>query len=774
MKRETFDLIFNDVKKRGGSFVPGFNPMVRDVALSLAWRTQKTANEQSFLQVRAQTVKELSKLVEIFIHPGWTLAGEHLVPFQWYSFGSQALKCNDEKQKALLKLGYEDQLEDIVRDVTDASRRCSATAIGPLSEEIKEILCSWGVTKSSNVIMGGGWIENHSIRDYDKVVRIGYRGLLNEIDAELQTHQITEPDYPQRETFLNGLRAICEAAIIIAGRYAELAVKMAGNTTCPNDRERLLDMAKTCRRVPEHGASTLREAVQSLWFAHLVTCAEDGINANSLGHLDRIFEPYYQNDLAAGRITREDAVDLMTELAAKLYLDYDVQAITLGGVNSDGSSAITDMSYIILEASAVFGELRDLSVRIDRNTPDEFLNACAKLVIRGGGIPFFFNDESFIPALTDRGIPLHDAREYSPIGCVELTIPGKANPHAVSGWFNATKCFELALYDGKDPISGKQIGPQTGELASFQTFNEVKHAFFQQVDFFAARMVYICHRGEHLQREFGPLPGWSLLTDDCIKRGRDITNGGALYNYHSICLMGVPDTADALAAMEKFVYDEGSVDAGELLLALKDNFQGHEALRQKLSKGAPKYGNGEDKPDALAAEICNYFIDKMDSMSTPEARFFVHLFTFKLNIDFGKSVGALPDGRLAGDPLAYSLSAHQGRDLNGLTSLFRSLAKMPHHKAAAGSAAIIDLHPSILENVEGQQMLVQLIKTAIRMGIGQLQWNVVSADQLEKAKADPEHFGNIPVRVAGYSQLFKLIEPELQDHIIARYKHKTM
>jgi formate C-acetyltransferase len=286
-------------------------------------------------------------------------------------------------------------------------------------------------------------------------------------------------------------------------------------------------------------------------------------------------------------------------------------------------------------------------------------------------------------------------------------------------------------------------------------------------------MVYHCRRGEALQRSYGALPGWSLLTDDCIRRGRDITNGGAVYNYHSICLMGVPDTADALAAMEKYVYEDGSVSVEELKKAMKDNFQGHDALRQKLLKGAPKYGNGEDAPDRLAAELCTDFIGRMDAFSTPDNRFFVHLFTFKINIEFGKKVGALPDGRLAGEPLAYSLSAHQGRDLAGVTALLHSLSRMPHHMAAGGSAAIIDLHPSILENANGTETLVNLIKSAVQMGVGQLQWNVVSAEQLQKAKADPEHFGNIPVRVAGYSQLFKLIDPELQDHIIARYKHKS-
>lgn len=769
MQNNKLSLMGDDVKARNGSFIPGLNPMLRDVAIYHAMQPQR-----SRLQVRAASIHELAKLVQLAIYPNWTLAGEHLNPGCWIAYGMISLPDESARREALCRIGFGDKFADIKKAVDDF-HHCNCAAVpGKIIPENSAGAGGWGATHTDEVYWGIGWTENHSIRDYAKLIRLGYGGLKKDIEVELQAHPITAPDYPDRENFLRGALSICDAGITLGCRYAALAEQMAEKTEDIEDRKRLQNMGAICRRVPEHGATSFREAVQSLWFAHLITCAEDGINANSLGLLDRILEPYYQKDLADGKITRDQAVDLMAELAAKLYLDYDVQAITLGGGNVDGTSAVSDMSYIILDATAAFGELRDLSVRIDKNTPDEFLLACAKLVIQGGGIPFFFNDDCFIKALTDRGISLPDARTYSPIGCVELTIPGKANPHAVSGWFNLTKCLELALYNGIDPASGKQLGPSTGELAELKTFTDLKLALFRQVDHFASLMIYNCHRGESTQRAFGALPGWSLLTDDCIKRGRDITNGGAVYNYHSICLMGVPDTADALAAMEKFVYGDGSVNHIELLRAITDNFQGHDALRQKLLKGAPKYGNGEDAPDRLAAELCNYFIDKMDSWSTPDNRIFVHLFTFKVNIQFGKKVGALPDGRLAGEPLAYSLSAHQGRDLNGVTSLFRSLAQMPHHKAAAGSAAIIDLHPSVIEDANGAEMLTQMVKSAVQMGIGQLQWNVVSAEQLQKAKSDPEHYGNIPVRVAGYSQLFKLIEPELQDHIIARYKHKSM
>ncbi|MCP4640118.1 MAG: glycyl radical protein, partial [bacterium] len=418
------------------------------------------------------------------------------------------------------------------------------------------------------------------------------------------------------------------------------------------------------------------------------------------------------------------------------------------------------------------GFIRDVSIRLSTKTPESFVEQAAELIVRGGGIPFIFNDECFVPALTDRGIALEDARNYAPIGCIELTIPGKTIPHAVSGEFNALKCLELALFDGKDPRTGEQLGPRTGLLTDFAAYDQLYDAYAKQVEFFAQRMVYHCSRGELAQRDGGPLPCWSALTDDCIARGRDITDGGAIYNYHSVCLLGTPNTADALYAVKKLVFEEEAVDAAELLDALKADFDGCESLRKQLLTGAPKYGNDQEEVDAIARDVANHFIDVMDqARSALGARFFVHLFTFLWNIDFGRHTGATPDGRHAGDPLAYSLSAHQGRDQEGVTAMLQSLSRIPHHRAAGATAAIIDLDPKLVEGEAGIKRLVQIIRTAVGMGVGQLQFNVTTVERLLKAQQDPEHYGNLPVRVAGYSQKFNLLTKELQELVIARTKH---
>ncbi|MCY2930092.1 MAG: hypothetical protein NTV86_11475, partial [Planctomycetota bacterium] len=615
--------------------------------------------------------------------------------------------------------------------------------------------------------------ENHSIRDYAKVIRIGFGGVRREIEQALGGADRAAPDYAHAENFWLAGLDICDAGILLGRRYAQEARRLADLADSPQEKTRLEGIAERCSRVPAEGARTLAEAVQALWLAHILTCGEDGINANSLGRLDQILYPCYAADLAAGRIDRQGAVELMEELGCRLYLEYDVQAITLGGVNREGQDAVNDLSYVILDATDNLGFVRDLSVRLHRDSPPAFVLRASELIARGGGIPFIFNDDCFIPALADRGIELADARDYAPIGCIELTVPGRAIPHAVSGWFNSTKCLELALFNGLDPVSGRHVGPQTGEFGEFRSFDDFFAAYTRQVETFARSMVYHCNRGELAQRDGGPLPCWSVLTDDCIRRGRDITDGGAVYNYHSICFLGTANTADSLIAVKQFIFDEPRVPRADLLAALRENFQGRESLRQMLLTRAPKYGNDQRDVDDIARRVCEHFIGLMDRMRSPlNGRYFVHLFSFLCNIDFGKGLGATPDGRLAGEPLAYSLSANQGRDTNGVTAMLNSLARLPHNQAAGATAAIVEIDPALVEGPGGAQILAQLIKTAMRMRIGQLQWNVTTVERLRQAQQDPEKYGNLAVRVAGYSQKFKFINRELQEHIIARTKHR--
>lgn len=746
--------LLRKIKAKNGSFPDFSNPMLRDAA-----RFRAFSPSRSLSQIRANIIYESAKLAPLVFDPDTRLAGDHLNHF----YGDDSKRSDIEKQHDLDLLG-EFPLAEIRAVVTVLQQNFSAVSSGECMPETLPGQSCCGLDKPRQgepapAFLAIGWMENHSIRDYAFLLKHGFGGIRRIVERELERYPLQSTEYIRRENFLRGALAVCDSGLLFGRRHAELARKAGAE-----------EIAENCLAI-ESGAKNLPQAVQLLWLGHLIACADDGINANSIGRLDQILQPYYEHDIAAGTLTRAEAVNWMIELAVKLYLPYDVQAITLGGVNRDGNPAICEMSEIILEATDRFGEIRDLSVRVTAHTPDRFLEQCARMVLKGGGIPFFFNDDCFIPSLANRGIALEDARNYAPIGCVELTIPGKANSRAVSGWFNLLRVLELTLFGGRDPQTGEAILPLSPALPDIDSFDELCKLFDRNVEAMAARMIYHCRRGEQNQRVLGSLPAFSLLTPSCLKRGRDITDGGAEYDWHSICLVGVPDVTDCLTALKHLLFDKRKITAQQLLDALKNDFKNEEPLRQMLLKGVPKYGNGDDETDRLAADISRNFIALMDRWSENDNRIFVHLFSFFANVLFCSNVGAMPDGRHAGEPLAYSLSPHQGRDSEGVTMLLRSLAKQPHREAAGGSAAIIDLHPSLFAKEAGEKRFVTLLRSALAMGIGQMQWNVVSAERLELAKKDPEHYGNIPVRVAGYSQFFKLIPPEIQDHVIARTKH---
>lgn len=760
-----------DVVARQGSFVTNPAVPIDDLAL---WRA--FAPGQSRVQRRAAFLRELVGLAQVEIRPHWTLAGEHLRPLSYWT-SARPEPTHAARWAALgIAAAEAEQIQRCVQawggDVQGAVPRGTLYAdVGVAAPESTAGKGNWG-GQGSDVYWAWGWIENHSIRDYAKVLRLGFAGIKDEVSAQLAAAEWSAPDFPRQENFWRAALAVCDAGILLGRRYAELAAAQAAAATTPAEQDRLVEMAACCARVPARGARTLREALQALWFAHLLTCGEDGINANSLGRLDQILYPYYQADLARGVLTRESALELLAEFGCKLYLDYDVQAITLGGVDAQGRCAVNDLSYLLLDATQQVGFIRDLSIRVSQQSPPAFLQRACELIAAGGGIPFIFNDDCFLPALSERGIPLADARDYAPIGCIELTIPGKANPHAVSGWFNAAKCLELALFDGRDPRTGEQLGPRTGTLADHPTFASLLAAYDTQVEHFARRMVYHCNRGELMQRERGPLPCWSVLTDDCIARGRDLTDGGALYYYHSVCLLGTANTADSLMAVKQCVYDQQTVTPQALLDALRSDFAGAEDLRQRLLREVPKYGNDVAEVDLLAKRIDDHFITLMDTMRSPlGGRYFVHLFSFLCNLAFGKCLGATPDGRRAGEPIAYSLSAQQGRDEHGATAMLNSLARLPHARAAGASAAIIELDPAVVAGPSGVARLTALLRAALILGVGQLQFNVVTVAQLRQAQQDPERYGDLPVRVSGFSQKFRLVPPDLQEHIIARTKH---
>lgn len=638
------------------------------------------------------------------------------------------------------------------------------TPVAPKPRELQ-------LAEEHGVVSVWGSDLNHSIRAYEKVLRLGFSGLQAEVESVLASLDLTDPDAGVRRANLLAFRAICESAKKLGARHAEMAREMAASCGDADGADEWNRIADICERVPAEPARTFREAVQSLCFAHIITVWEDGINANGIGRIDQFLWPYLERDLADGTITMDAAAEILAALWIKLYRPYDVQQMMIGGQLSDGSDATNPLSYLVLDVTEGLGFVRCLSARLHKQSQREFVSRCVDLLAAGGGIPFFFNDEALIPALVRHGIPLQDARGYAAIGCIEITIPGKANPHAVSHWINLAKVLELALNDGCDLLDGGQVGPRTGSLADFTSIHEVMSAYTRQLDYFSRLAVdgsnaaEIAHRGQYR------LPYLSMLTDDCVAQGMDIIEGGARYNYHSSAAMGIPNAADSLAALHLAVFEDKVISPREMLEVLRNNFAGSEDLRLMLRNRLPKYGNDEPIPDGFAAELARQYCELLAGYTTPSGgSYFSHLFTFVLMLSHGKLTGASPEGRLAGEPLAYSVSPAQGRDREGITAALNSLAKIPHHMAAASSSAILEITPSLLDE-SGRETFVALLIAAIGKDVGQLQFNVVNADTLRAAQDDPDRYSNLCVRVSGFSQRFCLLDREMQEHIIARTKH---
>ena len=721
----------------------------------------------SSIQRRARGLARVLRELPIALWEDERLVGHHYLGDEQLDFPDiMGWDARRDQRLAETKLSVQQRQRYSLLARSMPRYRGDMSILGPLPEAITS-------SQERRILSIFGSLLNHSIRGYATLLAKGFMGLADDIQAAMAAADPTEPAYAQRRTFWLAALEIAQAGAELGRRYAAELEHAAAACPDPNRRAELREMADICRQVPAHPARTFREAVQALWFGHTVTCWEDAVNANGIGRIDQILWPYYQDDLAAGRITPEQAMEILAELWVKLYRSYDVQQMMVGGQTADGADATNELSYLVLEVTRALGFVRCLSVRLHRESPRALVRQSVDLLAQGGGIPFFFNDETMIPALTAKQIPLEEARGYAAIGCVEITIPGRAAPHAVSNYMNLAKCLELALHDGVDPADGAQLGPRTGSLTDHESIDDVWRAYQAQAEHFGRLAAQGSNQVALLDSLTFSLPYRSMLTEDCIQRGLDINWGGARHNYHESAAIGIPNVGDSLEALDQLVFQRQQVSRATLLDALAADFCGYEDLQQALLHRAAKYGNDIDSVDTWVARAAAHYCDLLSGIPTLfGGRFFVHLFSFLVMIDFGRATGALPDGRWAGAPLAYSVSAGQGRDESGVTAMLLSLSKLPHDQAAGSSSAIIEVTPKLLEEV-GRERFADLLITAIRQGVGQMQWSIVDADVLREAQAHPEEHRNLCVRVSGFSQQFVLLDRALQDHIIARTKHDT-
>lgn len=607
---------------------------------------------------------------------------------------------------------------------------------------------------------------NHTTIDYQLLLTEGLSGVIARIDERLSRVRSDEADAAAQTDFLRALRVVAEGYIDLCRRYGALAEAQAAACTDAVRAEELQQIAVHCRRVVAEPARNFREACQSLWFGFL-------FQPDAPGRVDYLLWPFFQGDLAQGALTREAAKELLGELWIK-YFSYlgasqpvgAMHHLTLGGVTPDGADASSALTDLCLEVTHDLQLHRpQVGLRWHADMPAERLRAAVRTWRSGTGSPDLCNDMVLVPALTAVGVAVEDARDFSLSGCQEVIVSGKAQMGSVEGFINVAKTVRMALGLEPELFTPPQPAPETFD------------AFWEVVADAMARVVAGAHTASHLRDEAAaadPALCASLLVHDCIERAKGYSQGGARYNFCNWNAVGMANTADALLAIKRLVYDERQLTLAELRAALQADWQGYEALQQRMLQAIPKFGNDEDEVDALAARIITH-LDACLKRHTPYRGGSYILGTLagaeNMHMEFGRVTGATPDGRRQGERLADSIGAAQGRDRQGITALLNSVAKLPHGVLPTATTLNLKLDPGLIATEEGVALVADLIRAHFRAGGQHCQVNLATREQLLAARAHPELHQNLMVRVAGYSAPFVALYTELQDEIIARTAH---
>jgi len=624
----------------------------------------------------------------------------------------------------------------------------------------------------------------HNIHNHQKVVRKGFLGIKKEAEEKLSQLDHTNPDDAAKVPFLEGVIMVMEAAAEFGGRFASKARQLAKVELDEKRKEELLKIGEVCERVPAHPARTFHEALQSYYFSYLLLFWEVVPSLGfSQGRIDQYLYPYYERDIQEGRITRAEAQELIDcyLLAGNLEGDPTPSGtpISVGGVKANGQDATNELSYMIIEG-VMHTRLPNpwLSVLVHHQMPDDYLIKACQLSSLGTGQPQFVNSDVIVSQALARGsmggptITLEDARNASPQGCFELVIPGKDSGYFYFQMPNLATCMEYVLTNGKRRFDGRQLGLETGDPRQFTTFKEVQEAFCKQLAWMRQGIEKAGNETERKIIEFTPTIYESALIDGCIEKGICREEGGAYYNFNNGgAVLASTDVGDSLTAIKKLVFEDKKITMSDLCDALDHNFEGYEQLHQMLLN-MPKFGNNNDFADEQIAWVLHQWMIEFNKVKNlrggkgcPGGS------VMGSYVPQGKMVGALPSGRLAGEPLVDASSPSRGKDLEGPTAVLNSMGRIDHVEILGGVTFNLRIDPSVFKDGDMQRMAA-LVRSFIDKKIFHMQVNVVSSDTLRAAQKEPENYRDLVVKVAGYNAFFTQLTKDLQDTIIARTEHR--
>ncbi len=630
----------------------------------------------------------------------------------------------------------------------------------------------------------------HTVLD-GKIYLKGMRDFKKDIADHLESlDYMNDPEATDKAEELKAMDISCDAVILFAHRHADLAVELASREKDPVRESELLKIAEVCRWVPENAPRNLWEAIQMYWFVHLATITElNGWDAMNPGHFDQHLTPFYEREISAGKLTRDEAKELIScfwikvnnhpappkvGITARESGTYnDFTNINLGGLKPDGSNGVSEVSFIMLE---VIEELHILqpgnSVHISTKTPDKFLNAACRVIRQGHGYPSVFNPEIYIMEMVGMGKSIRDAREGGCSGCIEVGAFGK-EAFLLTGYLNVPKILEVTLNNGVDPVTGRQAGIQTGDPLSFNNFQELYEAFLKQLNFIVDQKIRVSNYIDRMFAKYAPAPFLSVVIEDCIAKGKDYYNGGPRYNTNYIQCTGLGTVTDSLSTLKKHVFEEKNFTMDRILGAVVKNFDGEEFLRQTIINKTPFFGNDDDYADDIALQVYDDLLKAIEGKPNTKGEVFhLNMLSTTCHIYFGKVMGATPNGRLAGKSISDGTSPSHGRDTLGPSSVIRSLTKLDHTRSG-GTLLNMRFLPSLLKREEDIARLGQLIRSYFTLGGHHIQFNVVDTATLHAAQRNPEDYKDLLVRMAGYSDYFNDMNADLQQEIIDRTENES-
>ncbi|MCR2045739.1 glycyl radical protein [Acetatifactor muris] len=810
-------------------------PEIESARARLITESYKATEDKPVIMRRALAFAHILDHIPIIIRDGELVVGSTTIaprgcqtyPEFSYKWLEAEFDTVETRKADPFYIAEQTKRELLEADAYWEGKTTSELATSLMTEETKKAI-------EHNIFTPGNYFYNgvgHVTVQYDKVLAVGYRGIIDEIQAELDRCNPGDGDYCTKSQFLKAAILSCEAVIRYAGRYAELAEQEASACSEAGRRQELLQIAANCRQVPAYGASSFHEACQSFWFVQQLLQLESSGHSISPGRFDQYMYPYYKNDLDSGKLTRESAQELIDCIWVKLndlnkcrdaasaegFAGYSLfQNLIVGGQDKDGCDVTNDLSFMCITASKhVFLPQPSLSIRVWNKSPHALLLKAADLTRTGIGLPAYYNDEVIIPSLLSRGLTLEDAREYNIIGCVEPQKAGKTEGWHDAAFYNMCRPLELVFSNGWD--KGEKISIETGSVEDMTTFEEFYDAYKKQMNYNISLLVNADNAIDVAHAVRCPLPFLSCMVEDCIRRGKSVQEGGAVYNFTGPQGFGIANMADSLYAIKKLVFDEKKVTLAEYKRALAMNYgQGFDAVsageivteivREMARSGmdvdegqiaemietvmktepspeekkkyeellamieaVPKFGNDDEEVDLFARDVAYTYTRPLLNYRNPRGgQFQAGLYPVSANVPLGAQTGATPDGRLAHTPVADGVSPSAGRDVNGPTAAANSVARLDHGIASNGTLFNQKFHPTALSGEKGLENFVALIRSYFDQKGSHMQFNVVDRETLLDAQAHPEKYAHLVVRVAGYSALFTTLSKSLQDDIIRR------